>query len=184
MKKSFQTRSSSNAIAKAYDTNCKPRCELKMGISERFEAKQKEPSTVKADNESMISDVFEDTHKQRQFQPILKDVIFKALNDTADQEIFRTGLQGMARNYPEILNGTQKHLFMCPSGFNYDSRIKTFESSVPKVLEERKAALEENPNRTPQEQKDLEDIDDHLSRILPQISEQEFFNTFTKIFFS
>ena len=172
------------AIRKLYDINCKQYCGLGVGLSEKFEKNVKEQQGIKRLKANITSQIFDDPEKQRKFQSITNDVLFTTLNEPSDQEIFRVGLEGMQRNYPDILNGQQKHLFMCPSEFNYDSRIKPFESSVPKFLEDRKVELEANLNRTDQESKDLEDIDDHLTRIKPQISEGEVFSAFERFFYS
>lgn len=174
---------SAKSILKVYDRFCKISCGLELGASQKFENDVMEQQAIKVSKEKIVSNVFDDATKQRKFRPILNDVIIKTLNDPTDKEIFRAGLEGMERNYPEILSGEQKHLFMCPPAFNYDSRIKPSETSVPKALEERMAALRANPIRTEQEQKDLECIEDHLQRILPQISEAEVVAAFEKFFY-
>lgn len=183
MASNFQLRRPSNALAKLYDINCKWRCALKIGLSENFASKIKESQLVKTSHGRKTLDVFDDPSTQRKYQAILNDVIVSIFDDPSDQEIFRKGLEGMERNYPEVLSGEQKHLVMCPSAFNYDSRIEPTESSVPKRFEERKAELETIPNRTAQEQKDLEDINEYLTRILPQITEGEVFTAFEKFFY-
>ena len=177
--------SSSKKIEKAYDTFCKTSCGLGVGISSKFETDVMKQQYVKESKKNIASTVFDDKEKQRMFRPILNDVIIKTLNDPSDQQIFRAGLEGMERNYPEILSGEQKHLLMCPSAFNYDSRIKPFETSFPKAIEEKVASLRANSNRTEQEQRDLEHYEDHLNRLLPQISEGETFAAaFEKFFHS
>ena len=103
-------------IRKLYDINCKPTCGLKTGMSERFEANVKEQQGIKISKANNTAQIFDDPQKQRKFQPIINDVLFKTLNDPADQEILRTGLEGMERNYPDILSGEQKHLFSGRAG--------------------------------------------------------------------
>ena len=136
----------SKAIRKIYDINCKRGCGLGVGLSEKFEKNVKEQQETKISKTNIAVKIFDDPEKQRKFQPIINDVLFQLLNDPLDQQILRAGLEGMERNYPDILSGKQRHLFMCPTAFNYDSRIHPFETSVPKALEERKALLEANPH--------------------------------------
>ena len=124
----------SKAILRLYDINCKQHCGLGVGISERFEKNLEDQRDIQKFHENITAKVFTKAQK-RKFQPILKDVLFQSLNDPSDQQIFRTGLEGMLRNYPKILSGEEKNLFMCPSGFNYDSRINPSETSIPEYLQ-------------------------------------------------
>ena len=65
--------------------------------------------------------------------------MYNIFDNPEEQKIFRTALEGMNRNYPEILNGKEKNMFYCPSAFNFDSRIGVNETSVPEALEKTKA---------------------------------------------
>ena len=58
--------------------------------------------------------------------PIIKD-------HPEDQSIFRAGLEGMNKNYPEILQGEQTNLVMWPTALNYDSRVEG-KTSVPRGI--------------------------------------------------
>ena len=176
-------------VANFYDKYCKKSCSLRLGFSTEFENRIKSHQHGKScirnstlHDENTVTAVSDDPLQKIKFQSILNDPVFKSLNHPTDHDIFRVALQGMERNYPTILNGQQKHLMRCPTAFNYDSRIKSNESSVPETLEKRKKILEENVNRNVQEEKDLKVIKDHLSRIQPQISEGEVFTAFEKFF--
>ena len=154
-----------------------------LGPSESFEInvlKQQKVKTLKA---NISATTFNTPSEQKKFQAILNDVIIKTLDFPSDQQIFKAGLKGMERNYPEILNGEQKHLFMCPAAFNYDSRIKTHETSAVEVFEKKQAALEAKQNLSAKEEKDLNVIRNYIKRIRPQISEQEIFDEFTRFFY-
>ena len=70
---------------------------------------------------------------------------------------------------------------MCPTAFNYDSRIH--ETSVPEVLEEWRNKLQTMVNRNVQDEKNLSQICQHLQRIQPQIAEHEFFDAFATFFY-
>ena len=155
-----------------------------LGPSECFETTLIEQQKVKASKANIPANTFNNNPaKQQKFKAILDDPIIKILDDQSDQQIFEAGLKGMEQNFPNILTGDQKHLFMCPTAFNYDSRIQTHETSGPEAVEKKQEALEEIPNRSPAEEKDLKIIRDYIRRIRPQISEQETFDAFTRLFY-
>jgi len=165
------------------DKNCQVDCNLEMGISERFDGKLKEQESVRSSKANVNVATFEDTKKQAKFKSILQDPLVKALDHPEDQQIFRAGLEGMERNHPEILKGEQTNLVMCPTAFNYDSRVDG-ESSVPEVLEKWQEELEATQNLSPQQKTNLHTIRNHLGKIKPQIAEQEFFDAFTTFFYN
>ena len=93
---------SAKAIMKAYDNFCKRTCSLEVGISRKFENNIQEQHNGKSLHANNVPTIFDDPVKQRKFQSILDDVIIKTLNDPSDQQIFRTALEGMERNYPNM----------------------------------------------------------------------------------
>ena len=89
----------------------------------------------------------------------------------------------MASNYPEILQGTEKHMFYCPTAFNFDSRVQATETSVPDVLEKLQHSLVSKKNLTKIEQANLKAIRNHLTKLRPQLAEQEFVDALACFFY-
>ena len=79
-----------------------------MWISERFDVKLKEQQTV----------ISLKANKNVEDQPIITAIL---------------ELEGMKRNHTEVLKVEQTNLFICPTAFNYDSRVEG-ERSAPEVL--------------------------------------------------
>merc|ERR1712038_1048212 len=109
--------------------------------------------------------------------------MIKTFDSEDEQKVFRKSLEGMSSNYPKILTGQEKNMFYAPSSFNFDSRIKENESSVPDVLDEMKATLESKENLTSKESSNLKKIQDHLRKLRPQLAEQEFVDALACFFY-
>ena len=113
----------------------------------------------------------------------MKDSLFETFYDVSEKQIFRKALEEMGKNYPVILNGTEKNMFYCPTAFNFDSRMRNNETSVPDVLDEMKLSLEMKQNLTSKEEKNLKLIRNHLQKIRPQLAEQEFVDALACFFY-
>ena len=124
------------------DQNCVESCNLKYGISETFDKTVLEQQNIKVSKLHIIPKFFTDARDVAKFNHLMKDPLFKTFDDVSEKQIFRKALEGMEKNYPEILNGTEKHMFYCPTAFNFDSRIGSNETSVPDALNEMKVSLE------------------------------------------
>ena len=165
------------------DKNCLNSCKLQYGISEVFEQIVLKQQSVKAAyNTKTKPQLFTDPKDQKVYDHMLNDVMFKIFASPEEQTIFRTALEGMNKNYPEILKGEQKHMFYAPSAFNFDSRIGE-NSSVPDVLDQMQASLESKQNLTSNDQINLKKIQVHLRKLRPQLAEQEFVDALACFFF-
>ena len=69
----------SKAIRRIYDINCKRSCGLGVGLSERFETNVRNQQYNKKSKLNTPTPMFDDPEKQRKFQPIINDVLFKTL---------------------------------------------------------------------------------------------------------
>ena len=109
---------------KASDKFCKQSCGLMLGCSDAFKKYLDELQKLKSKQGNIPFKLFDEFEKQQKFQSILTDDIIKSLNLSAkDIQIFQKALEGMERNYSEILTGEKRHMFVYPSMFCYDSRI-------------------------------------------------------------
>ena len=124
------------------DSNCENNCRLNLGVSEVFNQIVLEKQKSKALKSHTEPQIFDDLKDDQLYKNMLKDVMYKIFDDPNDLKVFRTALEGMNMNYPEILSGEEKNLFYCPSAFNFDSRIKKDESCIPDVLDEVQSQLE------------------------------------------
>ena len=140
--KIIKMASSSHVIDPTSDKNCKSFCPLELGCGETFEKNLMHQQTVKASNAHAPPQIFSDPNDQALYSNMLNDVMYNIIDKPEEHKVFRAALEGMNRNYPEILNGQEKNMFYSPTAFNFDSRIGKLETSVPKVLEEMQAALE------------------------------------------
>ena len=153
------------------DKNCLHSCKLQYGISEVFEKIVLKQQSVKAAyNTKTKPQLFTDPKDQKVYDHMLNDVMFKIFASPEEQTIFRTALEGMNKNYPEILKGEQKHMFYAPSAFKFDSRIGE-NSSVPDVLDQMQASLESKQNLTSKDKSNLKKIQAHLRKLRPQLAE-------------
>ena len=137
------------------DEKCVDSCNLKYGISEAFNKTVIEQQKVKESKAHIIPKFFNDPREVAKFNHLMKDSLFKTFVDVSEKQIFQKALEGMEKNYPEILNGTEEHMFYCPTAFNFDSRIGSNETSVPDVLDEMKVSLENKKDLTPKEKINL-----------------------------
>ena len=165
------------------DKNCVESCNLKYGISEAFNKTVIEQQNVKASKAHIIPNLFNDPEEQAKFKHLIKDPLFKILDNGSAKQVFQKALEGMEKNYPKILSGTEKNMFYCPAAFNFDSRIGSKETSVPDVLDGMKASLETKQNLTPQEEANLKVIRNHLQKLRPQMAEQEFVDALACFFY-
>ena len=117
------------------------------------------------------------------YHALLDDVMINIFDDREEQKVFRAALEGMKCNYPDILGRKQKNMFYCPASFNYDSRIGTYETSVPGALDEAKSALESKTNLNFKEKKHLKLITRHLQNIQPQLAEAELVDALSRFFY-
>lgn len=173
----------SNPIDTASDGKCETACKLELGSSERFKSNLVEQQIIKASKAHITPQIFSDPKKQAFYCKLLNDVMMKTFDSPDEQKIFQAALEGMKRNYPDILSGKEKNMFFCPAAFNFDSRIGTFETSVPEELETTQAVLEAKQTLSAKEKKDLKVIQEHLKKIRPQIAEQEFFDALACFFY-
>ena len=109
--------------------------------------------------------------------------MMKIFDAEDEQKIFRKSLEGMKRNYPEILKGTEKNMFYCPTAFNFSSRIEDNETCVPDELDKIKDSLESKETISLQEMENLKMIRDHLQKLRPELAEQEFVDALACFFY-
>ena len=167
------------------DRFCKQSCGLMLGCSDAFKKYLDELKKLNQKQENIPFKLFDTLEKQQKFQSILTDDTIKTLSLSAkDIQIFQKALEGMERNYSEILTGEKRHMFVYPSMFCYDSRIDCNETLNPELLEKRQRQLENTENSTNESKKSLEEIKNYLRRIKPQLCEQEFFDAFVTLFYS
>ena len=134
--------SSTSASLISSDNNCDNSCNLRLGVSETFNKILLEQQKIKTLKTHISPQIFNDPEDLKLYQHMLGDVMLKILDDPKDQKIFRTALEGMHRNYPEIITGKEKYMFYCPSAFNFDSRIAEDETCIPDVLDDIQFQLE------------------------------------------
>ena len=97
------------ALANWLDSNCS--CNLKLGFSSGF-GRMMKPSSNTTDP---IDSIFRDPHEQNRLTK-------------------RT--HGMEENYPGVKDGSKKSVTCYPAGFNFDSKIKKFNTVVIKQLDQ------------------------------------------------
>ena len=120
------------------DSNCK--CHLKLGLSSEFSNMMK-PSSMATD-------------------PI--DSIFQA---PTEQTTLNKRFQGMMDNYKDVQDGSKKSVTCYPAGFNFDSRIKEFNTVVIKQLDQIKKNMED---RTPGRSADADQVTQNLQSVSHQ----------------
>ena len=109
--------------------------------------------------------------------------MIKSFDAEDEQKVFRKSLEGMHTNYPEILNGEENNMFYCPTAFNFSSRIGENETSIPDALDEMKTSIESKQQLTPKDQRNLRKIRDHLQKLRPELTEQEFVDSLACFFY-
>ena len=134
--------------------------------------------TVKA---NIKANIFDDPKEEANYNHMIDDVIFKTFDDVSENKIFKKALEGMKSNYSEIFHGAEKHMFFCPTSFNFDSRIAENETSVPGILEVIQSQL--NSASTEDEKVNLKVILNHLRKLRPQLAEQEFVDSLACFFY-
>ena len=164
------------------DKNCLKTCRLQYGVSEVFEQILQEQQKVKASKSHINPQIFSDPNDQKTYKHMLDDVMIKTFDSPDEETVFRTALEGMNRNYSEILKGKEQNMFYAPTAFNFDSRIGE-ESNVPDVLDQLQSSLESKANLTPKEQKNLKKIRLHLQNLKPQLAEQQFVDALACFFY-
>ena len=164
------------------DKNCLSTCRLQYGISEMFEQILQEKQKNKASKSQTQPKLFSDPTKQKIYSHMLNDQMLTIFNSPDEHVIFRTALEGMKRNYPEILKGLERNMFYAPTAFNFDSRIGET-SSVPNVLDNMQASLESKQILTTREKSNLKKIQAHLRKLRPQLAEQEFVDALACFFY-
>ena len=126
------------ALVKWLDSNCK--CHLKLGLSSEF-SKMMNTSSMPTD-------------------PI--DSIFL---EATEQKTLKKRFQGMKDNYQDVQNGSKKSVTCYPAGFNFDGRIKRFNTVVIKQLDQIKKNMEkQTPGRSDQA--------DQVAQNLQSVSQQ------------
>ena len=120
---------SPHVIDAASDKNCK--CPLELGSGETFKQNLMNQQEVNASKTKSPLQIFSDPNDQELYSEMLNDVMYKTIDNPDEHNVFRTALEGMNLNYPEILTGQEKNMFYSPAAFNFDSRIGTNETSVP-----------------------------------------------------
>ena len=90
---------------------------------------------------------------------IIQDPIDVIFNSTEQKKVLQKRTQGMSQNYPDIADGSKATVTCYPSGFNFDSRIKKFNTVVIKQLEEIRKNLERG---APNYLKDAESVAQNL----------------------
>ena len=124
------------------DKKCQNSCGLSLGKSEIFDQNVIEQQKIRAAKNHIQPQIFDDPQEQKKYNHMTDDVMFKIFDDEAEQKIFRKAFEGLDSHYTEILKDKEKHMFYCPTSFNFDSRIGTNETSVPAELEKIQATLE------------------------------------------
>ena len=81
------------------------------------------------------------------------------------KKVLQKRTQGMSINYPDVEDGSKATVTCYPSGFNFDSRIKKFNTVVIKKLEEIRKNLE---LETPKNLKDADSVAQNLQNKNPQ----------------
>ena len=175
--------SHSNPTVIGLDKHCAKSCNLKFGISDKFNENVFQQQKIKQSKAHIKPQMFDDQDEQTKFDHMMDDVLLKRFDDQSEKDILQKAYRGMEKNYPQILNGTEKYMFYCPTAFNTDSRIRSTETSVPAVLEEMQVSLESKQILTSIEQANLKIIRDHLSRLRPQLAEQEFVDALACFFY-
>ena len=118
------------------DAYCEKGCGLRYGISEEFNTIVLEQQKFKASKIEIQPKTFLEADDEKIFRHMTEDVMMKIFDAEDEQRIFRKSLEGMRKNYPEILEGKQKNMFYCPTAFNFSSRIGDDETCVPDQLDE------------------------------------------------
>ena len=107
------------------DRNRDLECGLGYGTSHVFEknvcAQQKVKSAKLIKNQVMFSDPKD--HKN--YKRMLDDIMYKTFDGPEEQKLLKKSLEGMKRDYPDILSGNKRNMFFYPPAFDFDSRIKT-----------------------------------------------------------
>ena len=165
------------------DKNCEISCNLHYGISKIFNQNVIKQQSIKASKGHIKPQIFDDPNEHSNYIHMMDDPMLKIFDAPSEKKIFRTALEGMNSNYPEILQGTEKHMFYCPTAFNTDSRMQTNETSVPDVLDKMKASLEAKQKLTQKEKTNLKVIQNHLKKLRPQLAEQEFVDALSCFFY-
>ena len=138
---------------------------------------------MKLSNAQITHDLFDDPDEQAKYDHMMGDNILKNFDDASEKKIFRKALEGMGSNYSEILEGTEKHMFFSPTSFNLNSQIGPNETSVPDVLDDMKTTLEAKANLSGNEKANLKTIRNHLTKLRPQMAEQEFVDALACFFY-
>ena len=125
----------------ASDKNCEKGCRLQYGISEVFENILQQQQNVKTSKSHIQPQTFSDPKDQALYSHMLNDVMLKTFDGPEEQTVFKAALEGMNKNYPEILKGEEQNMFYAPSAFNFDSRIGE-SSCVPEVMDQMQASIE------------------------------------------
>ena len=123
--------SHSNPTVIGSDRNCTKSCNLKYGISDVFNQNVAQQQKVKQSKAHIKVQMFDDPTEQENFDHMMDDVLLKTFDDNYEKKILQKAFLGMESNYPEILNGTQKNMFYCPTAFNTDSRSNQLKLQFP-----------------------------------------------------
>ena len=150
-------------------SQCEKSCNLTYGISQTFSQNVIKQQKARPTQTNNPPQVFDDPNEQMKYNHLMGDDILTTFDDESEKKIFKKALEGMESNYPEILQGTEEHMFYCPTAFNFDSRIKATETSVPDVLEKLQHSLASKKNLTKIEQANLKAIRNHLTKLRPQL---------------
>ena len=143
----------------ASDENCD--CRLRLGCSKHFEDELREKPKCEDSQTDVLKNIF---------------------SGADEQKIFNKCAQGMRTNYGEVLDGTKKNLNVFPPAFDYDSRIET--SVVFDELAARKTRLEEAPQLSEKEEKELTSIQKFVTEFKPQAAEGEVFQRLICFFYA
>ena len=175
--------STSSPIQAGSDAKCLDSCNLKFGISESFNENLQLRQKVSASKVSVQPEIFTDPKKQAKYNHMMGDDLLKTFDDESEKTIFRKALEGMELNYPDILLGTEKHMFYYPPAFSFDSKISKNETSAPEVLKNLQPSVEANQILTEREEENLKVIRRQLKILRPQLAEQEFVDALAVFFF-
>ena len=96
---------------------------------------------------------------------VINDPIDAIFNTPEQQKMLQKRTQGMSANYGDVEDGTKATVTCYPAGFNFDSRIKKFNTVVIKQLEELGKKLEIS---VPQHSKDADTVAQNLKHKTPQ----------------
>ena len=97
-------------IEQGSDEHCEDSCHLEFGLSEVFNKNIVEQQKIKVLKPQVKPEIFDNPTDQIPYHHMVDDVMFTTFDDPSVKKVFQKALEGMKSNYPEILQGTEKHI--------------------------------------------------------------------------